>query len=241
MYVLAHPDDETFGPGGTIALYASRGVRVTAIIATSGQAGRAAGLAATPEELGLVREEEAREAARCLGISDIHFFRYMDGELDQADETEVEEKVVRLIRQERPDVVVTFGPEGAGNEHRDHKAISRIAERAVTSAGDPASFPEHTESELSPHVVKKFYYMSGRETTWREMSVPFMPITTEIDISEFIDRKIEAFKLHSSQQEWLPRLLEWMSGNHYREHYHRAMSIVSELPESETDLFTGLD
>jgi len=134
MFVFAHPDDETFGPGGTIARYAREGVRISVVIATSGQAGRAGGFASTPEELGRVREDEARAAGRYLGVSTIHFFGYMDGKLDEADETEVEEKVVRLLREERPDVVVTFGPEGAGNEHRDHKRISRIATAAVAAA-----------------------------------------------------------------------------------------------------------
>jgi LmbE family N-acetylglucosaminyl deacetylase len=97
MCVLAHPDDETFGTGGTIAKYAREGVRVTVVIATSGQAGRAGGLASAPEELGRIREEEAKAAAQFLGVAAIHFFGYMDGKLDEADETEIEEKVVRLI------------------------------------------------------------------------------------------------------------------------------------------------
>jgi LmbE family N-acetylglucosaminyl deacetylase len=84
MFVLAHPDDETFGPGGTIARYAREGVRVSVIIATSGQAGRAAGLAATPDELGRIREEEALAAARFLGVADVHLFGYTDGKLDEA-------------------------------------------------------------------------------------------------------------------------------------------------------------
>src|ERR1044072_4487637 len=159
MFVLAHPDDETFGPGGTIAKYARAGARISVIVATSGQAGRRAGLASTPEELGRVREDEARTAARFLGVSTIHFFGYMDGKLDQADETEVEEKIVRLIREEKPDVVVTFGPEGAGNEHRDHQRISRLATAAVASAADPEAFSDQLKTGLAPHLVKKFYYM----------------------------------------------------------------------------------
>jgi LmbE family N-acetylglucosaminyl deacetylase len=241
MFVLAHPDDETFGPGGTIAKYAREGVRVSVVIATSGQAGRAGGFASTPEELGRVREGEARAAGQYLGVSTIHLFGYMDGKLDQADETEVEEKVVRIMREERPDVVVTFGPEGAGNEHRDHQRISRIATAAVAAAADPQGFSDQIQSGLAPHLVKKFYYMSGRETPWREMSRPFMPVTTVIDISDFVDAKLEAFKLHRSQQEWTGRLKEWMSANHNTEPYHRAASIVTGLPEIETDLFTGLD
>jgi LmbE family N-acetylglucosaminyl deacetylase len=241
MFVLAHPDDETFGPGGTIAKCAREGVRVSAIIATSGQAGQSSGLASTPAELGRVREGEAREAARFLGIEAVHFFGYMDGKLDQTDETEVVEKVVRLIRQERPQVVVTFGPEGAGNEHRDHKRISHIATVAVSVAGDKTAFPEQKASGLEPHFVKKFYYMTGRSNPWRRMSAEFLPITTVIDITDLVDTKLEAFKLHRSQQQWTTKLIEWIEANRNAEVYHRASSLVAGLPELETDLFEGLD
>ena len=241
MFVLAHPDDETFGPGGTIAKYAREGARISVIIATSGQAGRRAGLASTPEELGRVREMEALAAAKFLGISDVRFLGYMDGALDEADETEVEEKVVRLIRQQKPDVVVTFGPEGAGNEHRDHQRISRIATAAVAASADRDAFSDQIEAGLAPHLVKKFYYMSGRETPWRAMNKSFMPITTVIDISDFVDTKLEAFKLHQSQQEWTDRLKQWIHANQNSEAYHRASSVVTGLPGIENDLFAGLD
>ena len=245
MFVLAHPDDETFGPGGTIAKYAREGVRVSVIVATSGQAGQSSGLASTPAELGRVREQEAREAARFLGIEAVHFFGYMDGKLDQADETEVVEKVVRLIRLLRPEVVVTFGPEGAGNEHRDHKRISHIATLAASAAADRAAFPEQVASGVEPHFVKKFYYMTGRGNPWRQMSNDFMPITTVVDITDLVNSKLEAFKLHRSQQQWTTRLLEWIEANRdgevYTEVYHRASSMVAGLPELETDLFEGLD
>jgi LmbE family N-acetylglucosaminyl deacetylase len=73
------------------------------------------------------------------------------------------------------------------------------------------------------------------------MSRPFMPITTIIDISDLVDTKLEAFKLHRSQQEWTERLKEWIQANRNTEPYHRASSTVTGLPEIETDLFTGLD
>jgi LmbE family N-acetylglucosaminyl deacetylase len=241
MCVLAHPDDETFGPGGTIAKYARKGVRVSVVIATSGQAGRAGGLASTPEELGRIREEEARAAAGFLGVAKVYFFGYMDGKLDEVDEEEVIERVVRLIRQEQPDVVITFGPEGAGNEHRDHKRISLITTRAVSASDDRDAFPRQIESGLQPHLVKKFYYTSGQATTWREMTTPFMPITTVIDISDYVDVKLEAFKLHRSQKQWTSRLKEWIEANQNTESYHLAASTVVDLPEIETDLLAGLD
>jgi LmbE family N-acetylglucosaminyl deacetylase len=241
MCVLAHPDDETFGPGGTIARYAREGVRVSVVIATSGQAGRAAGLASSPEELGRLREQEARAAAKFLGVQTIHFFGYMDGKLSEADEAEVEEKVVRLLREERPDIVITFGPEGAGNEHPDHKRISQITTKAVCRADDPDAFPQQIKAGLAPHLVMKFYYTSGRATPWREMTTAFMPITTVIDISDLVDTKLDAFKLHSSQQQWTSRLKEWIEANSNTEAYHLASSIIGHPQDIETDLFAGID
>jgi LmbE family N-acetylglucosaminyl deacetylase len=240
MCVLAHPDDETFGPGGTIAKYAREGVHVSVIIATGGQAGRSSGLASSPEELGRIREDEAREAGRFLGVASIHFFGYMDGKLDEVDEDVVGERVVRLMREERPDVVITFGPEGAGNEHRDHRRISHITTKAVAAAASPDEFKDQTGAGLAPHLVKKFYYMSGHEPPWRKMSTPFLPITTVIDIADLVHVKLEAFKLHRSQQEWMSRLQEWIRANHNTEPYHRAYSTVAGLPEIESDLFTGI-
>jgi len=152
----------------------------------------------------------------------------------------VEEKVARLIREERPDVVITFGPEGAGNEHRDHRRISLIATRAIKVAADPDQLRDQVGAGLEPHLVKKFYYMSGHETPWRKMSTPFMPITTIIDISDLVDTKLEAFKLHRSQQDWMSRLQEWIRANRNTEPYHRAYPTVADLPGIETDLFTGL-
>ena len=240
MGIFAHPDDETWGPGGTFAKYASQGVRVSVVIATSGQAGRAGGLATTPEELGLVREQEARDAARLLGVSEVYLLRYMDGMLDATDEREVEERVVRLIRQERPDVIITFGPEGGGNQHRDHKAISRIATNAALSAASAGGFPHQIKQGLSPHAIKKLYYMTTRGVPWSEAAIDFMPITTSINISEFVDLKLEAFRHHRSQQQWTERLTQWIRANDNTEPFHRAFSAVADLPSIETDLFEGV-
>ena len=201
MGIFAHPDDETWGPGATFAKYAREGGRVSVIIATSGQAGQAGGLASSPKELGAVREQEAHDAARVLGVSEVYFLRYMDGRLDRADARAVEEKIVQIIRSERPDVVITFGPEGGGNQHRDHKAISRIATSASRSAGTVAAFFHHIAQGLGPHSVKKLYYMTSRGVPWGDTPIDFMPITTVIDISELVDLKLEAFTRHRSQQQ----------------------------------------
>ncbi|HSE97346.1 MAG TPA: PIG-L family deacetylase [Blastocatellia bacterium] len=239
MGIFAHPDDETWGPGGTFAKYAREGVRVSVIIATSGQAGQTGGLASTREELGVVREQEARDAAQVLGVSEVYFLRYMDGRLDRA--VAVEEKVVQIIRTERPDVVITFGPEGGGNQHRDHKAISQIATSASHSSGSAAAFFHHIAQGLGPHSIKKLYYMTSHGVPWSDMPIDLMPITAVIDISELVDLKLEAFSRHRSQQQWTPRLVDWIRINQNTEPFYRAFSALGGLPPTETDLFAGID
>lgn len=154
LALFAHPDDEGFGCGGTIALSADQGVRVTLVSATRGESGEIADDSlASPENLGQVREEELRCAARALGIAELIFLDYRDsgmpGALDNehprafmhAEAEDVVPRLVEIIRRARPQVVLTFDPGGAYG-HPDHIAIHRHALAAVTAAGDPQAYPE---------------------------------------------------------------------------------------------------
>ena len=133
LAVLAHPDDETFACGGTLAKYAAQGVRVALVCATRGEVGEISNPSlATPETLGQVREEELRAACRALGVEDLFILGYrdsgMDGTLDnrhpqalcQADLHEVAGRTVAIIRQLRPQVVLTFDPNGGLRSPRPH-------------------------------------------------------------------------------------------------------------------------
>lgn len=131
--VFAHPDDDTFAVSGTVAIHADDpGFRFTLIHATSGEAGEIAEPSlATRETLAAVREEEDRRSWRTLGREpDRHeWLRYPDGALADADFDEVVERVSAVLRVERPDVVITFGPEGITG-HPDHVTIGRAATEA---------------------------------------------------------------------------------------------------------------
>lgn len=109
LVILAHPDDETFPMGGTLAKYAAAGAQVTLICATRGEAG-IPGL--SPEQAGHVREEELRAAARTLGVSEVRFLNYRDGELVQADPDQVIAELREAMRELQPQAVITFGPDG---------------------------------------------------------------------------------------------------------------------------------
>ncbi len=149
LAVLAHPDDESFGMGGTLALYASRGADVHLVCATRGEVGEVApellaGFASTAE----LRDSELRCAAGALGLTGVHFLGYRDsGMPGSPDNThpqalaaqpldEVAAKVVRYIRVLKPQIVLTFDPIG-GYRHPDHIAIHNATVRSFEQAGNP--------------------------------------------------------------------------------------------------------
>ena len=137
LAVLAHPDDESLGFGGTLAKYAAEGVETYLVTATRGERGRfgSLGKGGDPVEVGRVREAELRAAAAVLGIREVSLMNYPDSALDQIEATTAIRAVVSHIRRIQPDVVVTFGPEGAYG-HPDHIAISQFTTAATVCAAD---------------------------------------------------------------------------------------------------------
>src|SRR5437016_2191339 len=124
LFILAHPDDESFFAGGTIAKYAVAGIHVALVCATRGERGATADLC-TIEDLPQVREDEVREAARVPGVRAVELLPYEDQQLSDAPLDEIRRHLVAAIRRQRPQIVVTFDPVGA-NQHPDHMAISRF-------------------------------------------------------------------------------------------------------------------
>ncbi len=131
--VVAHPDDDTFGSAGTVALHADEpGFRFVLVHATSGEAGEIADPSlATPDTLGAVREEEDRRSWVALGREpDRHeWFRYPDHGVADADQGQLVDRIAAVLAEERPDVVVTFGADGITG-HPDHIAVGAAATEA---------------------------------------------------------------------------------------------------------------
>jgi N-acetyl-1-D-myo-inositol-2-amino-2-deoxy-alpha-D-glucopyranoside deacetylase len=233
LAVYAHPDDESFATGGTLARYAAEGGHVALICATRGEAGEISdSTLATPERLGEVREEELRCAAGILGVTDIYFLGYRDSGmagspanedlrcLYQADPNVVTGQVVRVIRQVRPQVVITFEP-GGGYGHPDHIAIHKATVAAYAAASDPNQYPEHLESGLIPHRPQKLYYtvLPRRffqgiaellrtlgvepphvgDRQYAERGIDDTLITTSIDVSGHLEAKLKAIHCHQTQ------------------------------------------
>lgn len=154
LSVFAHPDDESFGVGGTLAYYAAQGHTVALVCATRGEVGEIADPAlATPQTLGDVRTAELNCAAQVLGVSEVILLGYCDSGMAGTPENqdprafmnapaeEVVERLVGIIRRLRPQVVITFDPYG-GYGHPDHIAIHRHTVAAFHAAGDPARYPQ---------------------------------------------------------------------------------------------------
>ena len=156
--VFAHPDDETFCAGGTLAKYVAAGWEMMVISATRGEAGQIRDpLAATRRTLGQVREREFYAACEQLGIHHARVFDYMDGTLQDVEQHELTGAVVKIIRAFRPDVVITFGPDGAYG-HPDHIAIGAATTRGFEQAGSPQHFPEQLAAGRRPHQPAQLYH-----------------------------------------------------------------------------------
>lgn len=177
LAVFAHPDDEAFGSGGSLARYAASGVQVTLVCATRGEVGEISDPAlATPETLPAVREGELRAAARAMGIQDVRFLGYRDsGMVGTADNEnpaafvnapaeQVIAQLVAIIREVRPQVVLTFDPNG-GYGHPDHIAIHHHTVAAFHAATDAARYPE----QGAPWQPARLLYTVIPRASWREM------------------------------------------------------------------------
>ncbi|MBE3119223.1 MAG: PIG-L family deacetylase [Candidatus Atribacteria bacterium] len=274
LAVLAHPDDESFGMGGTLALYASRGVDVHLVCATRGEVGEVAPeLLKGFESIAKLRESELRCAVGVLGLTGVHFLGYRDsgmpGSLDNTHPQalaaqpldEVAAKVVRHIRELKPQIVLTFDPIG-GYRHPDHIAIQRATVRAFKQAGNPDfaadSLPVYAPERLFFHKMPngllkfavKFLPIIGKDPHKFGSNgdidlVPIaevdFPTNARIDIRSVLKKKEQAGACHASQGGGrmgggiISLLMRLFSGT---ESFMRASPPVVEGEKVVNDLFT---
>lgn len=264
MAVFAHPDDEAFGTGGTLSKYAAEGCDVHLVTATRGEAGEIAEEnLATTADLPFVREQELRCACEIYGIHPPRFLDYPDGLLPLIHQGQAVGKVVRLIRELRPQVIVTFGPEGIYG-HYDHIAVHRWTTIAVDMAADSDCFPHHVSDTCEPHQVSKLYFrvMPEEELKAREENgeprammmdgVPFRfvgrpldEITTIIDVGEYVKQKVRGIQCHATQVGRESRFTVARGEVRrdpalQKEYFMLARSSVGWPEGVETDLFAGL-
>ncbi|MGI9148365.1 MAG: N-acetyl-1-D-myo-inositol-2-amino-2-deoxy-alpha-D-glucopyranoside deacetylase [Chloroflexota bacterium] len=277
MAVHAHPDDECLGTGGILARYAAQGNRTVLVTCTDGAVGEISDAAlATPANLAEVRARELDESVRILGIQRLAKLGYRDSGMQgtsdndnpasfhQANMDEAVGKVVRLIREERPDVVVTYDENG-GYGHPDHIRAHQVAVAAFDAASDPTRFPElgaaWSAGKLYYAVIPRSGFLRFGELL-REAGIepPFATttedggdavptfgvsddrVTTTVDIGEYIDVKRSALAAHQTQmgQEQFfmrlpPAIFKELFG---RENFQLVRGPTP--PPAEDDLFFGL-
>ena len=190
MVVAAHPDDADFGAGGAAHLLAEAGWEVCYVVATDGSKG-SDDPAFTPERLIETREREQRAAAARLGVRDVRFLGFVDGELVYS--RALLGAVTREVRRFRPYALFTHDPEpviideGFVN-HSDHRTTGLAAVDAVyPTARDRLNFPEHLDEGLQPHKVRELYLWGSNAPTF------------DVDITPVLETKIEALLRHESQ------------------------------------------
>ena len=233
VVVLAHPDDESFGMGGTLAKYAAGGARVVLICATLGEAGIEN---MAPAEAARIRKAELDAATRTLGIAEVHLLGYMDGQVAAVDDAGAVNAISDLLVQLRPQAVITFGPDGITG-HPDHVAVHRF----TTSAFDRYA---STETHREDQPVRLFYLAPsdatqqgcGAPAATRQANAP----VAGIDISEHLVTKVRAAQCHISQDPPFagePEVLAEQLVCH--EYFSLARPVIDE-PVSLDDLFGTL-
>ena len=231
LAAYAHPDDEGFGSGGSLAMLVSRGAKVTLVCATNGDVGEISDSSlATPENLWQVRQQELRRAMDVTGVADVRLLGYRDSGMDgtednnhpnalhQAPPDTAIAQYVDIIREVQPEIVITHDPTG-GYGHPDHKAVWHHVTQAFNLAGDQ-SYVSPSGNGSEPWSARLLYYVcfprSNFQRMWRKMldsgitppfaadaydslGTPDEEVTTVLNVSEFVDTKIESLSLHQTQ------------------------------------------
>ena len=196
LLLFAHPDDESFFVAGTIARYSTAGVPIALVCATRGERGSTADLC-TIEELPRVREAELLDAARVLGIQTVEMLPYEDQKLWSAPVDEIRRSLVAAIRRHRPEIVITFDPNG-GNRHTDHMSISQFASDAIAAATDfrwyPETGPAHFIHRLLWQAPILPFELGGTADLAKQPGADIL-----IDIAPFRDKKLDALRAHRTQ------------------------------------------
>jgi len=191
LVIVAHADDMEFFAGGTIARMAGLGYDIREIIATNNERGTF-----DPEWderfTAETRREEARRGARVLGVNpDVEFLGYEDGRLSETPLNVLRERCMRAIRSHKPDVLFTWDPWTPYEEHQDHRSIGLAATEAASFSHFPLYHPEHRKDGLEPHYVGERYFFAKSPRD----------VNKVVDISDQIERKIDALCEHVCQME----------------------------------------
>jgi LmbE family N-acetylglucosaminyl deacetylase len=240
LCVTAHPDDEAGGFGGTLLACAKRGIETYVLCMTAGQAASNRGSARSDAELMELRRAEFAESCKILKVTRGEVLDYPDGKLERAEFYPTVADLTRRMRVLRPQVVITMGPDGAITGHTDHSMVSIFTTMAFHWAGRNTRFPEQLNGGIEPHRGQKLYYATARFTIPERLPVAPGPVTASIDIREFLEGKISAFKAHTTQAALFNFFEDVVRKRGTQELFHLAAASTPRSAEQETDLFAGV-
>ncbi len=233
---IAHPDDECFAFGGALALAADRGVEISIVCFTSGQAGSYRGNTNSPEELGALRRKEFADSCSILGIHHYEVLDYQDGQLEHQTLSTLAGDLVQRIRAFRPHVILTFGSDGAPNTHADHTTVSAAASAAFHWSGSPKRFPN-----LGPlHTPQRLFHQTSNFFLPGRLQPLPAPWTLTLDIRPVFQRKVDAFRAHTTQVPLLDQVLPLFEEFGQTEVYTLIGSPDPQPATQSTDMFEGV-
>ena len=267
MVIVAHPGDEAFGFAGAIASAAAEGAYVVVVCVTRGWFDSRLTVASplpggknrdvkdgaiTWRNLDTVREDELRRSVALLGVRVVRMLDYAEGDLDRVDFDELVSRIVEPIRMHRPEVILTFGPDGITGD-TDHVVLSRAVSRAYRLAGEPLAFEDDLEEDQVAWRTAKLYHLVVPEEHATAILGDRIPAdgfgssadpTLALQLGDFAQLKLAAISRHISQtgsagpfHDWDPAARDaWLSTEHYR----LAASALGRSAEAESSLFDGL-
>ena len=189
LVIMAHPDDAELSSAGTLIKWIVKGYQVRYIICATGDKGTK-DTKMTPFKMAEIREKEQKEAASVLGVRDITFLRHADGELEH--NASFRNEIALLIRKFQPEIIITHDPWRPYQLHPDHRAVGFATVDAVVVARDHLFLPALLEVELAAHAPLELYFT-------------FPPLPDHVvDITDVMDKKLEALEKHRSQLSSIP-------------------------------------
>ena len=240
LAITAHPDDEVGGFGGSLLKYRAQGAETYVICLTAGEAATHRGHATNDEELAEQRRGEFAAACNVLKISQGWVLDYKDGALDRENCYRVVGDLVKCIREIRPQVVLTFGPDGGATGHPDHSMASVYATLAFHWAGRTNRFADQFWTELKEHRAQKLYYQTTSVLLPDRQPVSPAPVSCEIDVAGYVEEKLRAFRQHHSQQQLFETFEGYLRRRPEVELFQLAASSELRNCALETDLFEGI-
>jgi LmbE family N-acetylglucosaminyl deacetylase len=238
--ITAHPDDEVGAFGGSLLLCRSRGVETYVICLTPGQAASNRGQAKSDEELAEIRRAEFTASCKILRVTEAQILNYPDGALNRMDFFAVVGDLTRRVRMIKPHLILTMGPEGAITGHPDHAMASIFATMAFHWAARKDRYPDQFNDGLAPHRAQKLYYCTSFITLPDRAPVSPPPCTATIDVSSFLETKIQATQAHATQAPLMELFAKTLRKFGKKELFHLAATNQPSTLAPETDLLAGI-